>query len=269
MTTEIHPTAEITRAMQFITKIPAGLSIDLWGDKLTRSQQIASDSEKAQRIWANSTEPGRSKATGNLEYVTMMSIMEQFNLFEPEGRDVPKRIPNRGTPIPFRSIPFGYLRKNGAASNLRNPIKGRFLALSQNYGTSCAMTLWGVVMGQVEKGWMSNCIAIDAKTGKIMLTGGPYNIAFRFGARQMGRLRACDVLKRPNASLACAAGVPLKLPTLGHVAQICPPAGTGPMAWSCSKAANEIEYKTRPVDHTEENMAVVALRALPPPNGWT
>ena len=63
-------------------------------------------------------------------------------------------------------------------------------------GRENASALWAEAMGKAEKGWLCSPaeLAVSGKPG-----GTPsrcYNIAFRFGAEQAAKLRACDDMKR-------------------------------------------------------------------------
>ena len=85
-------------------------------------------------------------------------------------------------------------------------------------------------------------------------------IAFRFGVEQMDISRSRDDLKYSTTNLYCTVWTPIKLPTWDHIAQISLRARPTNEPWAFFKTDHEAAYKQLPLDPTQANLAMVALR---------
>ena len=85
-------------------------------------------------------------------------------------------------------------------------------------------------------------------------------IAFRFGVEQMGKLRSCDDLEYSTADLYFTVWTPIKLPTWGHIAQIALNARPTNEPLVFFKTDHESAYIQLPLDPTQADLAMVALR---------
>ena len=97
----------------------------------------------------------------------------------------------------------------------------RFRNRAARSGRKDSLALWTEAMIQVGRGWMGKPLVIDRVGGLSAYPGEAGNIAFRFGVRQLGKLRACDNVKHNTTNLYFRTVTPIKLPTWGHIAQIC------------------------------------------------
>ena len=93
------------------------------------------------------------------------------------------------------------------------------------------------------------------------------NVAFRFGVEQADKLRACDDLRYSRVNLACVVTTPIKLASWDHLAEMCRSVGDTNQDWSFLKADHEAAYKQLPLEESQANLAVVALRS-PLDNRW-
>ena len=75
-------------------------------------------------------------------------------------------------------------------------------------------------MEQREKGWLSAPSPLAQSGRPADLPAGGYNIAFRFGVDQAGKLRACDDLELSLTNAACRPHSPIKLVSWGRVSHL-------------------------------------------------
>ena len=86
------------------------------------------------------------------------------------------------------------------------------------------------------------------------------NVAFRFGAKQDSKLRACGDLKHGLANQCCQVRTPTPLVSWGHLAQLSQLCGGKSDERHLVKADHEAEYKQLPIAPSDQCTAVVALR---------
>ena len=87
-------------------------------------------------------------------------------------------------------------------------------------GALNAQTLWPEACEKETKGWLGIPLPIDRAGIVKTYENKPVLAAFRFGVEQMAKLRACDDLKYSTTGLCCTLCTPVKLTTLGQIAQI-------------------------------------------------
>lgn len=75
----------------------------------------------------------------------------------------------------------------------------------------------------------------------------------------MGKARARDDSKYGRIDDCCAARTPIKLPTWGHIGQICLELFETDGAWSCFEAGRKATYKNIALSPTDAQSCVVAL----------
>ena len=123
-----------------------------------------------------------------------------------------------------------------------------------------ARLLWTEALEQVSLGWLSEPLPISTKGDVPGLQVGSPNIAFRFGAEQQEKLRACDDI-RPNIVNLCASVLtPITLPTWGHIAQLSKLGFHTKRKWVFLKSDHVDAYKQLPLDPEYANLTVVAMR---------
>ena len=138
--------------------------------------------------------------------------------------------------------------------------KQRFQTRPRESGFLNAETLWNEAMGQVKKGWLAEPLPISPNGTVATYDNGPVNIAFRFGAEQADKLRACDDLKHNDVNLYCAVWTPIILPTWGHIAQMCLDIRYTKKPCEFPKSDHEAAYKQLPLRPEHTKLAFVALR---------
>ena len=67
-----------------------------------------------------------------------------------------------------------------------------------------ASLMWPDALEQVEKGWLRQPVELAHSGQPDVFPRRGSNIAFRFGAEQAAKLRACDDLKHGQTTTACA-----------------------------------------------------------------
>ena len=96
---------------------------------------------------------------------------------------------------------------------------------------------------QVDKDWIGPPSPIEINGDLATVEAGQVNMAFRFGVRELGNLRACDDLRRNTDNLHYNTVTPIKLPTWGHVAQMCLDIADEARHGGFAKSDHEAEYK--------------------------
>ena len=96
----------------------------------------------------------------------------------------------------------------------------RFRTRAAASGYKHADELWSEAMDQCQRGWLAPPVLLGAD-GRLFGYEGKVNNAFRFPVTQVGKIRACDDLKYGLANPCCATRTPIKLPTWGHIGQMC------------------------------------------------
>ena len=115
-------------------------------------------------------------------------------------------------------------------------------------------------MGQAAAGWLTDPVLLDDPAGRLRLSEGGANIAFRFAAAQMGNVRARDDLKCGHVNLACATRTPTALPTWGHCGRLCLDLRDADRGWEVCKADHQDAYKNLPINPDQAPLCIVALR---------
>ena len=141
----------------------------------------------------------------------------------------------------------------------------RFRGRASKAGFKNADQLWRAAEELRRKGWLSSPIPLATPHQPFTLVGPDLNIAVRFGVEQADKLRACDDIRYSVVNLSCVAETPIKLSSLGHVAEMCRSVETSGRDWHFAKADHGAAYKQIPLDEGNSNLAVVDLRS--PTNG--
>ena len=115
-------------------------------------------------------------------------------------------------------------------------------------------------MGHHSKCWLAAPAELKASGRPAHLPKGGYNIAFRLGVEQAGKLRACDDLKHGLTNQACRAHTPIKLVSWGHLSQLCRSFAKDGRDWALFKADNEAAYKQLPLGPADQLYDIVDLR---------
>ena len=227
-----------------------------------RVKKVVEDAAEIQAEWYKKTDPRRAPATGEFNFIAMMSMMGQFGM---------------GASLWLQQFVWGFaltgdLSQSGVyptdpqvlsapdLSSIWDGAESRYRARANGTGWPNAEILWSVALEQVEKGWLMDPHPIGGDGQCPNAAIGPINVSFRFGVGQMGNLRACDDLKYGPANLYCSVWAPIKLPTWDHIAQLAARARKTKCAWPFFKADHESAYKQLPLDPNEQNLPVVTLR---------
>ena len=102
---------------------------------------------------------------------------------------------------------------------------------------------------------------LSTRDEHFLLVDKEMNVAFRFGAEQADKPRACDDLRYSMTDLACRALTPIKLASWGHVSEMCRSISSDNRPWYFFKADHEAAYKQLPLAPGQSKLAVVALRS--------
>ena len=113
---------------------------------------------------------------------------------------------------------------------------------------------------KVKRGWLAPPLPIDLEGSAATYTRGSVNIAFRYCSDQANKLCACDDLKYNEADLFFTIWAFIKLPTWGHIAQMCPNVRHTKKEWEFYKSDHEAEYKQLPMRPEHANLAMAPHR---------
>ena len=117
------------------------------------------------------------------------------------------------------------------------------------------------------EGWLTDPVLIDGPNGLLRLSDGSVNIACRFAAAPMDKVRARGVLKYGHVNLACATRTPITLPTWGHIGQLFLDLRHADRDWEFFKAGHQDSYKNLPINPDQAPLCIVALR-FPTDGEW-
>ena len=109
------------------------------------------------------------------------------------------------------------LKKTEKLRKLFNSPPSRFQERAKKSGFENAPLLRGEAIEQSNKGWLLPPFHLTAASSSFKLTRPELNIAFRFGAEQGAKLRACDDLRHAGTNLACVVETPIKLVRWGQI----------------------------------------------------
>ena len=109
-------------------------------------------------------------------------------------------------------------------------------------------------------GWLSPPVILGDNGGWASAQAGQSNITFRFAAVQLEKIRPCGDFKYGLVNLACANRAPIKLPTWGHIGQICLEVRDTGREWGFFKADRKAAYKNLPLNPDQAPLCTVALR---------
>ena len=126
-------------------------------------------------------------------------------------------------------------------------------------GHKHADALWDEALGQCQKGWLSPPVPRDSD-GRPVGFSGPANNAFLFPAIQVGKIRACGDLKYGLVNPRCADRTPIKLPTWGHIGQMCLDCADADRELPFSKSDHAAAYKNMPLGPDSAKLFLVTLR---------
>ena len=222
-----HP-PEIDSSLRVMTKYKGDTLVKLWGQQLEDIRALTLECENIQRIWGAMAPPSILEATGRLKNGDSRT---PCRIHGPSGRQM-------DTPICLRLPPSGgglsqsgvYHRNDDlspapSVAGIWEGASRRFCERTAHSGVANATTLWSEACEQVKKGWLGAPLPADTLGNVATYEKGRTNIAFRFGVTQGGKLRACDDLRRNCVNLRRTVWTPIKLPTWGHISQMCPNAG--------------------------------------------
>ena len=254
--------SEIPPALEFINKNDPGNLKAFWPSQLGKLSLLVEKCAPAQTIW-DASKPESIKGTGGeLKTVALLQLMRNKDLGGAEwikqftfGFPIVGTLSQKGVYPTDPSI--GQAPDLSEIWNLRTE---RFRNRATRSGWKDANALWGEAMGQVNRGWLGEPLDVDLNGGLSAYPGESVNIAFRFGVRQLDKLRACDDLKHNTANLYCKTVTPIKLPTWDHIAQMCLDIADTSRPWGFIKTDHEAAYKQLPLRPDHARLAFVALR---------
>ena len=85
-------------------------------------------------------------------------------------------------------------------------------------------------------------------------------MAYRLGAQQEAKLRACDDLKHSLANRFCRNKTPIQLVTWGHISKLSRLLTQDGGEWHLCKADREAAYKQLPISPDDQWAEIVAMR---------
>ena len=205
-----------------------------WKLQLERVKGAVRDAADLQPIWDNASPASIRSATGRLRPVALAFLLKTFDL---GGERWIKQFTYGFSITGNLSQEGAYPRDTSCApaQPLRDIWKGsdeRFTARAKASGHLHAEALWKEALEQVMMGWLDEHVPIDLRGNVATFANKQVNIAFRFGVDQADKLRACDDLKRNHVNLHCTVWTPIKLPTWGHISQMCLNIRTSDKKWA-------------------------------------
>ena len=96
-------------------------------------------------------------------------------------------------------------------SQLFQSFPHRFRERAAKSGEANAQQLWDEATAQVGKGWLAPPLPLDSDGDLPVWKSNTCNVAFRFGAKQDSKLRACDDLKHSLTNQCCQVSTPIQL----------------------------------------------------------
>ena len=220
------------------------------------------DSELAQTKWDAAIPDGIRPEAGKLKTVAISQLKRQCGL---QGRRWTRQF-DFGFPVAGElSRRFAYERDRKYVdllprSALYESASARFKERAAKAGHANAQQLWGEAIQQVENGWLCPPEPLDRAGKPRNPPSSRYNIAFRFGAKQDAKLRACDDLKHSLTNRCCWNKTPIKLAPRGHLAQLSSIMAEQGDDWHLFKDDHEAAYKKLPIAPDDQQTAIVALR---------
>ena len=215
--------AEGDEPLAFIVSTsPRGIR-PFWNFQRMRAADYANLTDGVQRIWDDAAPPEIKSATGKMKSVAISALLGNYNIGGaswmsqfPYGCQSVGNLSHEGI------SPWGTsMRQAPPVEGIWTASRSRCVTLSRSSGFLHAETLWKDALDQVDRGWMAPPLPIDPDGAVATYAQGSVNKAFRFGVDQVAKLRACDGRKQVEANLYCAVRTPIKLPTWGHIAQMC------------------------------------------------
>ena len=122
-------------------------------------------------------------------------------------------------------------------------------------------------MEQVDKGWLSAPVPLDASGNPDGRPSSRYNVDCRFGVQHGVKLQACYDLQQSLANRCCWNRTPTLLATCDHISRLSRLMSAEGGEWRLFAADREAEYKKRPISMDGQKTAIVSLRRPPLGNG--
>ena len=122
-------------------------------------------------------------------------------------------------------------------------------------------------MKQCELGWLFPPLPLPSTDTPFNLNFPKLHVAFRFGAEQSDKLRACDDLRHAETNLACVVETPINPVSRDHLVAASNLVSKKDQNWAMFKADHEAAYKRLPVAPEHAKLSVIALRS-PPGKRW-
>ena len=144
--------------------------------------------------------------------------------------------------------------------DIRGGSQARFKVRAPTPGHLHSQSLLGEAIGKVKLRWHGQPPPIDTDGNVATYGKGEVNSAFRSGVDQADKLRAFDDLRPNRVNLRCAVWTPIKLPTWGHIPQMCLQIRTSRRKWASFKDDPEAVYKQLPLGTSHARLAMVSLR---------
>ena len=143
----------------------------------------------------------------------------------------------------------------------------RFAARSKRSSTRETIPLWEEALAKVQRGWLGQPEIVTEAGRSSHDPDAAINLAFRFGARHLDRMRACDDFKNAHTNRACAIETPKNLVDWGHIAQLALKGASSRPGWSFFKEDRASAYKWLPLQPDRARYATATLRS-PVDNRW-
>ena len=259
---DIPPPPEIDSSMRVMTKYKGETLVKHWGQQLEDLRSLTLECDNIQRIWDAMAPPSIREATGDLKTATLAHLAESMGLGG--GRWI--RQFTYGFPLVGGLSQSGVYPRNDnlppapSVAGIWEGASKRFFERAAHSGATNATTLWAEACDQVKKGWLGAPLPADTLGNVSTYEKGRADIAFRFGATQGDKLRARDDLRHNCVNLRCTVWTPIKLPTWGHISQMCLNIRGFRKKWAFFKADHESAYKQLPMSPERTNLGLIAIR---------
>ena len=213
---------EVDESLAFIAGAPPAKIHPFWNSQLTKVADYANYTMGIQKIWGNAAPPEIRSDTRRMQSISISALLDNYG---PGGSNWMAQFAY-GFPV------VGDISQDGVYPrdtflNPDPPSRGSGVtpkvALDNALELPAFFTLTPLGGGPINRslGWMAPPIPTDLGGSVATFAKGSVNISFRLGVDQAAKRRACDAIKHNEVNLYCAIWTPVKLPTWGHIAQMC------------------------------------------------
>ena len=135
----------------------------------------------------------------------------------------------------------------------------RFRERSPKATSRFPQQLWEEAIAQVDRGWLYPPEPLDSNSNFLSRPSERFNVEFRFGVPQAGKLRGCDDFKDSLANTTCRVQSPITLPGWDHIAAAARTLSASRQSWAFGEIDHRASYKALPIRPGDSDSAIKAL----------